>query len=133
MLTRLSELARDTYSTSCEFREAARPCTHAVTIRFDVTAVDAIMCRRWISAPEACQATAGATSVERSRVMLPRSVRVGTIHTSAAEVRDRSRPAHGAFYSTISLSGYVYITLAGKGLTTKTNHTLRTNPRNRFF
>ena len=32
MLTRLSEPARDMSSTSCEFREAARPCTHAVTI-----------------------------------------------------------------------------------------------------
>ena len=30
--------------------------------------------------------------------MLPRSGRVGTIYTSAAEVRDRSRAAHGAFY-----------------------------------
>ena len=39
--------------------------------------------------------------------MLPRSGRVGTIHTSAAEVRGRSRAAHGAFYSTISLSGSV--------------------------
>ena len=46
--------------------------------------------------------------------MLPRSGRVGTIYTSAAEVRDRSRPAHGAFYSTISLPGPVYRTLAGK-------------------
>ena len=52
--------------------------------------------------------------------MLPRSGRVGTIHTSAEEVRDRSRPAHGAFYSTISLSGYVYITLVGKGLRLRT-------------
>ena len=34
----------------------------------------------------------------------------------AAEVRDRSRPAHGAFYSTISLPGLVYKTLDGKGL-----------------
>ena len=49
--------------------------------------------------------------------MLPRSGRVGTIPTSAAEVRDRSRAAHGAFYSTISLPGPVYRTLAGKGLT----------------
>ena len=40
----------------------------------------------------------------------------GTIYTSAAEVRDRSRPAHGAFYSTISLPGGVYTTRAGKGL-----------------
>ena len=47
--------------------------------------------------------------------MLPRSGRVGTIYTSAAEVRDRSRAAHGAFFPTISLSGYVYITLEGKG------------------
>ena len=33
--------------------------------------------------------------------MLPRSGRVGTtcIYTSAAEVRDRSRAAHGAFYA----------------------------------
>ena len=37
---------------------------------------------------------------------LTRSGRVGTIPTSAAEVRDRSRAAHGAFYATISLSGY---------------------------
>ena len=49
--------------------------------------------------------------------MLPRSVRVGTIYTSAAEVRDRSRPAHGAFYSTMSLPDVVYNILAGKGLT----------------
>ena len=50
--------------------------------------------------------------------MLPRSVRVGTIYTSTVEVRDRSRPAHGAFYSTISLPGLVYKTLSlvGKGL-----------------
>ena len=48
--------------------------------------------------------------------MLPRSGRVGTIYTSAAEVRDRSRPAHGAFYSTISLPVLVYKNLAGKGL-----------------
>ena len=49
--------------------------------------------------------------------MLPRSRRVGTIYISAAEVRDRSRPAHGAFYSTISLPGRVYTTRGGKGLT----------------
>ena len=48
--------------------------------------------------------------------MLPRSGRVGTIYTSAAEVRDRSRTAHGAFYSTISLPDVVYNILAGKGL-----------------
>ena len=50
--------------------------------------------------------------------MLPRSGRVGTIYTSAAEVWDRSRPAHGAFYSTISLSvqDQVYLDLGGKGL-----------------
>ena len=40
--------------------------------------------------------------------MLPRSGRVGTIPTSAEEVRDRSRAAHGAFYSTISLPGLLY-------------------------
>ena len=48
--------------------------------------------------------------------MLPRYRRVGTIYTSAAEVRDRSRPAHGAFYSTISLPGLVYKTRVGTGL-----------------
>ena len=48
--------------------------------------------------------------------MLPRSGRVGTIYTSAEEVRDRSRPAHGAFYSTISLPTPVYRSLDGKGL-----------------
>ena len=31
-------------------------------------------------------------------------------------MRGRSRAAHGAFYSTISLPGLVYKTLAGKGL-----------------
>ena len=111
MLTRLSELARDTSSTSCEFREAARPCTHAVTI---------VRCHRggrYVQTVDfsACQATAGATNVEPRAVMLPRSVRVGTIYTSAAEVRDRSRAAHGAFYSKMSLPGSVYRTLAGKG------------------
>ena len=55
--------------------------------------------------------------------MLPRSGRVGTIYTSAAEVRDRSRAAHGAFFPTISLSGYVYITLEGKGLSYITVYT----------
>ena len=30
------------------------------------------------------------------------------IYTSAAEVRDRSRAAHGAFYSTILLPGLAY-------------------------
>ena len=34
------------------------------------------------------------------------------IHTSATEVRDRSRAAHGAFYSTISLPGPIYRTPA---------------------
>ena len=48
--------------------------------------------------------------------MLPRSRRVGTIPTSAAEVRGRSQAAHGAFYATISLPGPVYRTLEGKGL-----------------
>ena len=49
--------------------------------------------------------------------MLPRSGRVGTIYTSAAEVRDRSRPAHGAFYSTISLPDPVYrIPRGGEGV-----------------
>ena len=68
MITRLSELARDAYSTSCEFREAARPCTHAVTI-VPMTAGAAcgryVCADRWISAP-VDQATAGATNVERS-------------------------------------------------------------------
>ena len=56
--------------------------------------------------------------------MLSRSGRVGTIYTiytSAAEVRDRSRPAHGAFYSTISLPGVVYNTWVGKGLSSNNN------------
>ena len=48
--------------------------------------------------------------------MLPRSGRVGTIYTSAAEVRDRSRAAHGAFYATISLPIAVYSNGGGKGL-----------------
>ena len=48
--------------------------------------------------------------------MLPRSGRVGTIHTSAAEARDRSRAAYGTFYATIALPGLVYQTLAGQGL-----------------
>ena len=50
--------------------------------------------------------------------MLPRSGRVGTIYTSAAEVRDRSRSraAHGAFYATISLPGAVYNTRGGGGV-----------------
>ena len=90
MLTRLSEPARDTYSTSCEFREAARPRTHAVTIIHHVTAVDTMCRRRWISLFSACQATAGATNARRA-AMLPRSC------ISAAEVRDRSRAAHRAF------------------------------------
>ena len=51
--------------------------------------------------------------------MLPRFGRAGTIPTSAAEVRDQSRAAHGAFYATISLSGIVYNTQAGKGLKEK--------------
>ena len=48
--------------------------------------------------------------------MLPRSGRVGTIHTSAAEARDRSRAACGAFYATIALPVMVYNNLTGKGL-----------------
>ena len=48
--------------------------------------------------------------------MLPRSGRVGTIHTSAAEARDRSRAAYGTFYATIALPVMVYNNLAGKGL-----------------
>ena len=52
------------------------------------------MCRRWIS-----QRLSGHRwGDERRAVMLPRSGRVGTIPTSAEEVRDRSRAAHGAFY-----------------------------------
>ena len=48
--------------------------------------------------------------------MLPRSGRVGTIYTSAAEVRDRSRAAHGAIDATITLPTPVYRGLVGKGL-----------------
>ena len=47
--------------------------------------------------------------------MLPRSGRVGTIHTSAAEARDRSRAAYGAFYATIALPDPVYRIRVGKG------------------
>ena len=82
MLTRLSEPARDTYSTPFEFREAARPCTHAVTI---------VRCHRggrYVQTVvfSACQATAGATNVERScsrgpdelLLSIPRLRRCGT-------------------------------------------------------
>ena len=45
---------------------------------------------------------------ERRAVIAPAvRRRVGTIPTSAAEVRDRSRTAHGAFYATITLPGGV--------------------------
>ena len=46
------------------------------------------------------QATAALWGDERRAVMLPRSGRVGTIYTSAVEVRvrDRSRATHGALY-----------------------------------
>jgi hypothetical protein len=54
---------------------------------------------------------------ERRAAMLTRSGRFGTIYTSAAEVRDRSWPAHGAFYSTILLPVIVYNNLDRKGLT----------------
>ena len=67
MLTRLSELTRGTYSTSCEFCEATRPRTHAVTIVIEHRS----MSPRWTLCAvsvdfSACQATAGATNVERS-------------------------------------------------------------------
>ena len=67
------------------------PAAATAARAFDVTAVDA-MCRRWISA----RLSGHHWGDERRAVMLPRSGRVGTIHTSAAEVRDRSRA--GAFY-----------------------------------
>ena len=47
--------------------------------------------------------------------MVPRSGRVGTIHTSAAEARYRSRAAYWAFYTTISRPDVVYNILEGKG------------------
>ena len=62
MIPRLSELARDTYSMSCEFQDAARSRTHAVTI------VRSHRGGRYVQTVDfsACQATAGATNVERS-------------------------------------------------------------------
>ena len=96
--THLSELARYTYSTSCEFHDAARSRMHAVTI---------VRCHRggrYVQMVDfsACQATAGATNVEQSCSRgLPGRYRTGRyygcypviscIHTSTAEVRDRSR------------------------------------------
>ena len=124
MLTRLSELARYTYSTSCEFREVARPRTHAVTIvRCPVTAVDATYGFMYVQTVDfsACQATAGATSVDRSCSRGP-DESVLSMPRLRRGVRDRSRPAHRALYSTISLpdpvqpSCILYRILGGKGL-----------------
>ena len=97
MRARLSELTRDTYSTSCEFREAARPCTHAVTI---------VRCHRggrYVQTVDfsACQATAGATNVERpcsrgpdeSVLSIPRLRRCGT---------GRGRPPRGVLFNDIA-------------------------------
>ena len=40
---------------------------------------------------------------------------------SAAEVRDRSRAAHGAFYATMSLPVQVYLNRVGEGLKLRCN------------
>ena len=54
----------------------------------------------------------------RARHALPRAAvrTIRTIYTSAAEVRDRLRAAHGAFYTTRSLPVVVYNNLDRKGL-----------------
>ena len=72
------------------------------------------MCRR-LGFQRLSEATAGATNLDARAAMLPRSGRVGTIYASAAEVRDRSRPAHVAFYATISLPTPVYTEVGRRG------------------
>ena len=80
------------------------------------------MCRRWISAPVrpplgrlTSSGHAPAVRTSPSTRGIPLGILL-SIPPRLPEVRDRSRPAHGAFYSTRSLPGRVYTTLGGKGL-----------------
>ena len=83
-------------STSCEFRDAVRPRTHAVTI---------VRCHRGgryvqtvdFRASHRSHVSGHCWDDERRAVMLPLSGRVGTIHTSAAEARDLPGRAYRAF------------------------------------
>ena len=82
------------------------------------------MCRLWISAPVrpplGRRTSSGhAPAVQTSQYYLYQGATLPLVYTSAAEVRDRLRPAHGAFYATISLLGQVYLTRVGKGLRTQ--------------
>ena len=95
--TLMSESARDTYSMTCEFQGMRR---ERARIRHTCGDHRPISPRWTLCADSAFQRLSGhCWGDQRRAIMLPRSVRVGTIHTSAVEVRDRSRTAYRAFYA----------------------------------
>ena len=125
MLTRLSEPAHDMYSTSCEFREAARRRTHAVTI---------VRCHcggRYVQTVDfsACQATAGATNLEwpcsrgpdESVLSIPRGNIAPCLYLGCGGAGPVAAGPRGVLCNdkAVSLLGQVYLTRVGKGLRTQ--------------